>query len=809
MPGNSRFLLCVLIQFVVLVSFGQSERKFMNAKRLPSPPKIDGLLNDSCWQYSAQISDFTQYVPNTGNPPTKPSTIFLGYDDEGLYVGGIFYDIKDSIMRELSRRDEVNDVGTDVLGIHINPFDDGNYSFYFVLSASGVQADRRFISNTNEVNWDAVWISDVCISDSGWTAEVMIPFSALRFPNDSVQHWGFNLWRKINRHFEWDCWSPVDPEKGSWYRQSGVLDSIIGIKPPPRLSLTPYTSGYYIIDTNRKGSALFHAGMDLKYGISNAFTLDMTMIPDFGQVKFDDRVLNLTPYEIQYNERRQFFTEGVELFNKANLFYSRRIGGKPSRYASVSDSLNEHEVIRDNPQETRLINATKISGRTDRGLGIGFLNAMTARTYATVLDTNNQKEREIITQGFTNYNVVVFDQNLSNRSSISFINTNMVRGKHLENVSGINFELRSKSNEFGIDGYGAISYRKRFDQKTTGFKYKIRLGKINGRWRYSYTNSTISNTYDQNQLGYLKNNNEIKHKLLLAYNVQKPFWVFRNMLNELNFNYHTLYSPRQYTYTDFTYIFSAYFRNMYQLFMNAVLVPESGRDYYEARTPGRFFRTYKSHHYSFTLGSDYYGNRLYYAVHGGLTKSYDYFLDTKQYEYSLELSWRVNDHARISLSHEHQFEENQPGYVTTEESNEDIIFGARDRSTIINTLTASYIFNKSLSLTSNIRHYVSMVSYDSFFVLNPDGSLQPTGYYKNHDMDFNLFNLDLVFKWDFAPGSEMQLVWKNEILSFADKLTPGYWDDFTNTLNSPQTNSFSFKLLYYIDYRMIKGILQK
>ena len=161
------------------------------------------------------------------------------------------------------------------------------------------------------------------------------------------------------------------------------------IKPPIRLQFSPYLSTYLNHDGTappgvNKTTTSINGGMDVKYGINQAFTLDMTLIPDFGQVQSDNRVLNLTPFEQRFNENRTFFTEGTELFNKGNLFYSRRIGGEPVHYNEAGNICSQGEVIVKNPAQSKLINATKISGRTQKGLGIGVLNAITKPQYATV-----------------------------------------------------------------------------------------------------------------------------------------------------------------------------------------------------------------------------------------------------------------------------------------------------------------------------------------------------------------------------------------------------------------------------------------
>jgi hypothetical protein len=214
--------------------------------------------------------------------------------------------------------------------------------------------------------------------------------------------------------------------------------------------------------------------MDMKLGINESFTLDMILIPDFGQVQSDDRVVNLSPYEQYYDEKRAFFMEGTELFSKGDIFYSRRIGSSPINYSAAEDSLRTGEVVRDNPSEPQLINATKLSGKTSAGLGVGVINAMTAKTTATLRDTITGETRTTETGPFTNYNMMVVDKALNKNSYVSFANTNVYRGSdyYTANVSAIDFKLTDTTNTWSVSGIGAVSQKYKPDiENTFGHRY--------------------------------------------------------------------------------------------------------------------------------------------------------------------------------------------------------------------------------------------------------------------------------------------------------------------------------------------------
>ena len=232
-------------------------------------------------------------------------------------------------------------------------------------------------------------------------------------------------------------------------------------------------------------------GMDVKYGISESFTLDATLIPDFGQVISDNVINNISPFEIQFRENRPFFTEGTELFNKADIFYSRRVGREPGGYQDIVDSvgsgtLNNYDILK-NPTLTRLYNAIKFSGRTSSNLGIGVFNAVARSEKAKIRNTINGNDSTITTEELTNYNVFVLDQALKNRSHITLTNTNVIRNgsQRDANVTGLDLALYDKNNKYGIVLQPRYSKIFRKNGGYDGFKNYIEIGKVSGKLQYS------------------------------------------------------------------------------------------------------------------------------------------------------------------------------------------------------------------------------------------------------------------------------------------------------------------------------------
>jgi len=802
-----------LLALITLIFFAksleaQSAKKQLEALRISTPLTIDGSLDEALWQQAIPATDFMQYDPYNGPPASQKTEVKILYDNLAVYIGAMMYDsAPDSILTELGFRDTDN-LNADYISIILSPFNDGLNAVFMGVTASGVQYDGKIYNDDDDAEWDAVYLSKVQITDSGWSAEMKIPYSVLRFPEKSNQTWGLNIERSIRRTRELDTWSFVDKKIEDKLPQAGQLTGLKDIKPPLRLSFTPYISGYM----EKKASDpdwgySFNYGMDVKYGINESFTLDMTLIPDFGQVQSDDEIYNLSPFEVYYEERRPFFTEGTELFNKGNVFYSRRVGDVPDGFDKVYDSLGENEYVSDNPAKTKLINATKVSGRTNKGLGIGFFNGMSAATFATVTDTLSGNSREVETQPFTNYNMVVFDQSMKNNSYISLYNTNIYKGQNYStaNVSGTEFQFYNKKLSYSIDGKFNLSQKYYpTDSPDLGMAYNISLAKTSGRFRFSATRFVEDDQYDPNDMGYLDVNNEITHALHLNYNIYDPFWRLLWWYNNFSMWHETLYEPHSFVEFGLYANSRATFRNRFTLGVNAELIPVEMHDYYEARTDGRVFIRPPKWEFGGFLSPDY---RKAFIVDADVEYKRASKYEQNEWQLSLMPRWRVNDKLSFRLNSEFEFAGNDIGYVDDRWLNEEqeIIFGRRDLQTIENVLSTTYIFNNLLALDFRLRHYWLTATYDKFYELNQEGYLDPTDYQQNNDFNFNAFNIDMVVRWEFAPGSELALAWKNAVLTYNEsELSDKFFDNLRNTIESPADNSFSIKLLYYLDYLYLK-----
>jgi len=801
-----RIFLVIIASIFSLSMVAQNLPKNMNALRTSVAPKINGILDELEWSDAQEAKDFVQYEPYNKAAPSQPTVVKILYDDRALYIGAMMYDDQpDSIYRELGERDD-DKINADFFTIDILPYNDGLNAFEFKVSASGVEIDTKHAANYRDKNWNPIWKSSVVINDSGWIAEIEIPFAAIRFPKTEEQEWGLNMWRNIRRYREWSTWNYIDNSLDGVFNQSGTVTGISNIKPPLRLFFIPYIAGYTEKEPEADSWAYsYNYGLDMKLGLSESFTLDMTLIPDFGQVQSDDEIVNLSPFEVYYQERRPFFTEGTELFERGDIFYTRRIGGTPEGFWDVRDEYSSDSIC-ENPEEVQLLNATKISGRNKNGLAIGVLNSVTSNTWAKVIDSTGATTK-ILTEPATNYNMLVFDQSLKNNSYVSIYNTNVYSGRdnYIANVTGTEFDLRNKSDMFEFGGRLNISQKYYSDSSPEfGTSYGAFIGKISGNFRAAFAHETQTDTYDINDMGFNRRNNRFENEVEFEYNIYDPVGIILNMHNSLDFEYNMLYAPRAYTSFGISGRNRTTFTNFFTAGLNMHLNPIESHDYYEPRVDGWMLVRPANAFLGAFISPDY---RKRFVVDLSLGGWKANMYNQSGVHGSIKPRFRVNDRFSIILEMEYDMDWNSIGYVTdsiSDEGDEVIIIGKRNVRTIENILDTKYIFHKNIALTLRARHYWITVDYNDYFRLQEDGYLEDSGYDENNDFVYNAFNVDMVFRWTFAPASELIFVWKNNIYSEKSDIIDTYLENLRHTFTSPMSNSFSLKVLYYLDYQSLR-----
>lgn len=802
----------VFLSLLLCNFFCYSQKKALQAKSVSQNISIDGKLDESAWENATVASDFITLEPDNGKaaPEAKKTEVKVLYDNDAIYIGArMFDDEPDKILKEISQRDNFGTA--DLFGVFINGFNDGQQDFIFYVSAADVQGDCIMTdANGEDYSWDAVWISKAVLTENGWIAEIKIPYSALRFSQENRQTWGINFFREIKRTRYKYTWNFVDRKIGTFTQQAGTLEGIENIKPPTRLFLMPYASYYLNAGEGQKTYGTIKGGMDIKYGINDAFTVDAILIPDFGQTKYDDQILNLGPFEQEFNENRAFFTEGTDLFNKGKMFYSRRIGGKPSE-----PKLNDNEEIIEQVQNVNLINALKLSGRTKNGLGVGILNAVTEKTFATIKDTITGETRRVAVEPLTNYNVLVLDQRFRKNSSVTFINTNVTRNGHFRdaNVTGLVWDLNTKANTYNLSGNIKYSTLNAEEDKK-GMYATLSFAETSGKYRYSFGSDFVTKDFNPNDLGinfytnYYNFFNNVNYRIL---NPTKLFNSFRiNLNNYIEFNKDS--GKTQDASINANVNLTTVKNNYYG--MGITVYPVEICDYYEPRTDGRYVIIPRKIDVWTSLSTNY-NHKFALDLNPSITVADE----PGRAAFALDVGprYRFNDKLLLTYTFSFLKRNNNKGYIDSyddddnENTPETIVFANRDVITYANTLSGKYAINSTMTLNLAVRQYWSSAENKNILKLDQDGTLDPYSQYtENKNSSFYSWNADLSYSWWFAPGSQLSALYRNNASNFERVIDKDFKRSVTNLLtNDALKHIFSISVKYFIDYNAVKNKVRK
>jgi hypothetical protein len=534
---------------------------------------VDGDLGDEAWKRAPIITDFTQMEPREGEAATESTEVRVLFGESALYVAFRAFDATpDSIAAQLTRRDQGS--YSDRVHVLIDSYNDQRTAFQFGVNPVGVKVDvYRYDDTQEDDTWDAVWDVATRVDGEGWTAEFRIPYSQLRFGDHEDQTWGVNFAREIARRNEMATWAPIRQSDAAVVSRSGKIEGIRGLGSPTRLELRPFTLTR-LARTPGDADDPFHSpndvfasgGLDLKYGVTNDLTLDLTVNPDFGQVEADPAQVNLTAFETFYPEQRPFFIEGAGIFRfgiglgdgdlgSESLFYSRRIGRPPQ------GSADDRGGFVDTPETSTILGAWKLSGKTRGGWSIGLLHAVTAEEEARVVTGEGAKLEEAV-EPFSNYAVARIQKDFrEGRTAVGFIGTGVNRDRgvseELELRSGAyagGLDVRHRFGEddrFLLNGYvlgshvrgseeaialtqeapGRYFHRPDADHVSydptrtslTGWAGKLEMFKLGGGyWRWGTTAMAKSPGFEPNDLGYQRESDLVLHAGFLGYDHYKP-----------------------------------------------------------------------------------------------------------------------------------------------------------------------------------------------------------------------------------------------------------------------------------------------
>jgi len=782
-----------------------------NIKRIQSDdvaPKIDGDPGDLIWLKAPTYGNFIQFEPAPGKACSQKTYFKLMYDDNAIYVYARMVDSAENILKELAQRDQYNN--TDFIGFIFDPYAAGTNGFGFYVTPRNLQLDAKYVLLDEDESWDAIWDSAVQMTDDGWQAEMRIPFSQLRFPKEDIQKWKFNVVRQMKKTREKSSWQPINPAVSGILNQNGWLEGIDHLKSPLRLSLFPYFSTYYAPEAGKKMKVA--GGLDLKYGLNDAYTLDLTLIPDFGQVSFDNNVNNLSPFEVFFQERRPFFTEGLELFSRAELFYSRRIAADNNYFNR--NGVPEGKTLVESPNKNKLLNAFKLTGRGSNGLAVGVFNATEGNSFATLRDDVTGNTEKLLINPVSNFNIVVFDQNLKNNSYISFINTNVMRKGSFRdaNVTGTEMNIRNKKQNYFFQGSGAFSYVSEPNIAKPGYKYFLSGGKNSGNFTANLEFTEISKRFDPTDLGFLGIYNSRSTLANFAYSTYIPKGIRNRSNSWLQMQYDRMVLPNE--FANFAMEAGHFFleKNFNAAELVVRVEPVITYDYYEPRRSdfAKFYTYPTNYLVRGFISSDY---RRPFAIDAGYTWREWNEPGRKMHNLSAEPRIRFNDHFSIFGSMAYIDNQNDVGFAYTNSAATDllipgdVVFSIRDVKTIELGLNPVVLISPTLNFSLRVRNYWSQVDYNSLHKLQADGYLSTekvtsATYPANVLAQFT--NFEARATWRFAGGSDLILAW-NSGYNYFENEDARYWKSYNNFTDKIKNNLISIRVNYFLDYeRMFK-----
>lgn len=593
---NKTCIIILIVNFFYLSVQGNPRdsvgvKKKYFTSQLKGDITLDGIPEEDAWDAVEWGGDFIQFQPNEGQKPSQPTSFKILYDDRFLYIAYRCHDIApDSIVKRMGRRDEFPG---DWVEINIDSYHDQRSAFSFTISVSGVRNDEFVSNNGNnwDPSWNPIWFAKTNIDDKGWTAELKIPLSQLRYGNEREKIWGIQVMRRLFRKEERSIWQYIPQNAGVWVSGFGELHGLKDIPFHRQIEIAPYVIAqadkYKEVPGNpfEKGTdTKLNVGLDGKIAITNDLILDFTINPDFGQVEADPSQVRIDGFQNFFEERRPFFIESRNIFDyqltgseaggdydSDLLFYSRRIGSSPHGNPNLIDG----EYMK-YPQNTSILGAAKFSGKTKKGLSIGILESITQRESA-IIDYNGQRRKELV-EPLTSYFVGRLQKDIkAGNTVLGGIITSVNREDGLNDIlhknaysGGLDFLHYWNNRTWYVRGNLVMSHvegnkeailstQTRFEHlfqrpgasevsvdssrtSLTGMGGTFRFGKIGGKsgklgqvFMFETGLTFRSPELELNDIGFMLTANEINHFTWAGYHFQKPISFFRTA--RLNYNH--------------------------------------------------------------------------------------------------------------------------------------------------------------------------------------------------------------------------------------------------------------------------------
>lgn len=809
-PSMLGLLLFFSILFANFLFSHNSQSKTAIAVRINEEIKIDGDLSESAWKKAIPISDFVQLEPYEGENPSEKTEVRILYNDKAIYLGFILYDSEPlKIVSRLTRRDR--DVESDKVNIIFDTFHDHKTAYFFSVNSAGVKVDGIITGDglRFDTEWDGIWEASTKITDIGWVCEIEIPFATLRF--GTSKEWGVNFERYISRKKELVQWALISKKETGRVSKIGHLEGLSEINSAKGVEIYPYVAPKLILSPESEPGVetrdfRFDFGVDLKYKITNDFVLNTTFNPDFSQVEADQVVLNLTTYETFYPEKRQFFTDGSQFFTFGapggrgggrfagmQIFYSRRIGKRPSGFPSVP----EGGKIVYFPERTKILNAVKLTGKTQNGISLGFINALTSPEKATVSDSLGNKYK-VLVEPLANYTVLRLQKDVMNNSAVGFILTNTSKnGAIPSTVSGLDWDLRFKSNTYSFAGFVAFSKTSRNEGRPASAG-RFSLGKIAGKnFLYSTSYDYTAKGFYINDVGFFRRDNDHGGSTELRFKQDiSPFWIIRRYYAGIRYNY-------RWNFDGVTIMRGIGFDQMIE-FLNYWSFSIFGfyspwRVYDDRETRGNGLYLGKSrYNVNFLLRSDSRKNVVINLEYGFGEWGFEESENVKRWQnrYEIGFVFKPADWIELEIGNQLRFVRNEEAWVKNIETNEGYfsVFGDRSTDEFDLTLRGTVTFTRDLSFQIYAQTFVAKGHYQNFKILKTPELLMPYDYTDNPDFNSQTFNLNLIVRWEYKSGSVLYFVVTQSRNNRGSDYFQSLSRDIAGVFRAPALNGIYLKL---------------
>ena len=829
--------------------------------------KVDGKINEDAWNTAVPFSDFLQKDPVEGGIPTENAEVRFLYDDEALYVAAkMFRKNPESIISTVTRRDETQN--NEKINISIDTYNDKITAYSFSLSASGSKVDYYHPNDQEygrDFSFNPVWTGKTNIDSIGWTAEIKIPFTQLRFNDNFEQVWGLNINIWVPSSKEDLYWVMIPKNEAGWASKFGQLIGIKGIKPSKRIEILPYVADNLTskpgIQTNdpfyKDYQNSFRGGLDLKMGIGPHTTLDATINPDFGQVEADPANVNLSAFETIYDEKRPFFTEGVNLLKieSKTYFYSRRIGSV-SRYMPNGDYI-------ENPNYSNILGAAKLTGRSESGFSYAVLSALTSREFSKVFNINDSSTKEVEVQPTTLYQAAraqwelddwgskagilmtgVF-RDLKSDFAEAFLPSTAITGGsdilyrfnngNYEISSDIGFSLIHGSKSAILNLQQASSrYYQRPDAdylgvnpdltNLSGYSGNFKISRRQAEhWLWSINLSSDSPGFELNDMGVSSKVNLILLNSNITYHENLPSDWFHSYSISLQNNNDWTYGFEKAS-TQFAFIAGLTLKSLYQINLE-IYHNLRELDQYKTRG-GPLMGKPVNNYFDLSIQSDWSKNfswRLY-------NYSFEDELNSKYFEFTGGLNLKTGGRAEIDLSLTYSYNYDNLQYVASIAGNKSqtfnthYIFGLIEQKTISASVRFNYSFSPELTLELYAQPFISSGKYSNYGELEKPRDLDILIYGKdetsiklnnatnkydiqykvdkfsipNPDFDYISFRSNIVLRWEWLPGSTFFLVWQQNRSDFMNNYRDFKFSRIKDVFSPYSTNIFALKISYWL-----------